>query len=391
MKRILLSGVIAIAAQSAFADDIQLKDFYIYPHYTYYDYDDLEGTSIDSGDRFGLSLGYRFTQNLGAELSWDTVDSEASGADVDTTLWELNGVYTFNPSGNWQPILLLGVGHIKNTLDAPIKKAYGTNIDAGAGINYAINDMFALRADVRAIHTFDYSTNDVMATLGFTVGFGGSSEEADTDGDGVADAKDQCVGTPIGATVDANGCEVDGDNDGVADSKDQCPSTPENAAVDANGCALDSDGDGVADYKDQCADTPENAVIDENGCRKMLTEAVSVTLALSFDNNKADIKPEFEGQIAKVAEFMNQYPDTSVVIEGYSDSMGDAGYNKALSQRRAQAVADDLVNNHHIDASRVSAIGYGEENPIADNSTREGRKANRRVVANISTTVTKPE
>ena len=98
--------------------------------------------------------------------------------------------------------------------------------------------------------------------------------ETDSDGDGVADADDQCPDTPAGATVDATGCEettpTDSDGDGVADADDQCPDTPAGATVDATGCEettpTDSDGDGVADEDDLCPDTPVSATVDATGC-----------------------------------------------------------------------------------------------------------------------------
>lgn len=398
MKKSLLTTLVAASlAQGvwsvAHAEAPAQKQFYLYPHFNYYDYDDINGASIDNDHRFGLAIGARFNPNLGLELSWDNIRSQSSGADVDSTLWQLNGVYTFNTDSNWQPLLLLGIGDVSHDFSTtPAKTEDGTSLDLGAGLNYVFNDIFALRGDIRYVHTIDYSANDLMATLGFTIGFGptlGASEMTDTDGDGVADDMDQCAGTPVGAKVDANGCEIDSDKDGIADSLDQCPSTAENAPVDSKGCALDSDADGVADYMDKCNDTPEGALVDESGCPKVLKEDVSITMNLSFDTNKAEIKPEFREQIAKVAAFMKQYPQTTVVFEGYSDSMGDAGYNKQLSERRARAVADALVNDYGIAADRVSAVGYGEENPVADNSTPEGRKANRRVVANITATVEK--
>lgn len=399
MNKILTSAIIAIAAQSACAEAPATKDFYIYPHYTYYNYDDIDNTSIDSGDRFGISLGMNMDSNWSAELSWDSVDSESSGFDVDTTLIQLNALYSFNTDSNLQPMLFAGIGHTKNSLDfTPSETADGTSVDLGAGLKYAFNDVVGLRADIRAVHTFDYSANDMMATVGITFGFGGGSSskaaaivDGDSDNDGITDSKDNCPGTTAGASVDNNGCELDSDNDGIADSIDKCTATPEGAAVDANGCAKDSDNDGVADYKDQCNDTAAGVAVDETGCNKVLTETVSITLSLSFANDSANIKPEFAEQIANVASFMKQHPDTNVMFEGFSDSVGDAGYNKQLSERRAQAVANSLINDHNIESSRVSAVGYGEENPVADNSTAEGRKANRRVIAKISATAEKSE
>jgi len=88
-----------------------------------------------------------------------------------------------------------------------------------------------------------------------------------------------------------------------------------------------------------------------------------------------------------VAEFLQQYVGTSVVIEGHTDTSGSASYNKNLSQRRADAVAAVLVQQMGVSQARVSAMGYGEEQPIADESTATGREANRRVVAKVSAKV----
>ncbi len=398
MKKWLLAGVIAFSAPVVFAEG-QLKDndVYLYPHYTYYNYDTLVDTQIKTNDGFGLALGTNLDDNWGVEISWDEIRSYTqsggvTGADIKSRLFQLNSTYTFNFDSSIKPFLIAGIGNISNKFKiSPSYTADGTSLNFGIGLKAALNSNFELRADVRDVHTLDHSTDDIMATVGFNIHLSNPSPPSDSDGDGVYDTKDRCPSTPIGAAVDVNGCELDSDGDGVANSMDKCPTTPTGVAVDARGCALDTDGDGVADYLDKCPDTPAGALVDENGCRKMLTEAVSIKLFMTFDTNKADIRPEFVDQIAKVAKFMTQYPDTTVVIEGHTDSTGAAKYNKSLSQKRAQAVADALINDYHVAANRVSAVGYGEEKPIADNNTAEGRKANRRVVAQISTTVTKPE
>ena len=98
---------------------------------------------------------------------------------------------------------------------------------------------------------------------------------------------------------------------------------------------------------------------------------------------------EYISEIQAVANFMTAYPATAVVVEGHTDSRGAADYNQSLSEQRAEAVAGVLVNNFSIASSRVSAIGYGEARPVADNETTEGRSDNRRVVAVISATVEK--
>ncbi len=391
MNKWLISGVMAIFAVTASATDDGAEGFYVYPHFNHVLYEEFLGIDIENDEGMGFALGYQLGNNWSWEASYDKVTPHtATGIGVGTTLWELNSVYRFSTEDNWRPLIIAGLGHIKDKLNTGYK-ADSSTLNLGGGIEYSLTDAIALRGDIRAIRHLEHNVTDVLTTIGFNFMLGNTSKPVDSDGDGVVDGKDACPGTPVGRSVDAKGCELDSDGDGVVDSADQCPNTPAGVAVNSSGCALDSDGDGVADHKDQCPETPAGALVDENGCRKMLTENVAIKLHVTFDTNKADIKANFADQIAKVANFMRQYPDTQVVIEGHTDSMGAASYNQSLSQKRAQAVANSLVNDHNVNASRVSAKGYGEESPVADNATKEGRAQNRRVVAQITTSVTKPE
>ncbi len=108
-----------------------------------------------------------------------------------------------------------------------------------------------------------------------------------------------------------------------------------------------------------------------------------VTLHLDFDIDKADIKPQFHDDIARVGDFMKKYPATTATIEGHTDDVGSPEYNMALSQRRAESVVNYLVDNFGIERSRLHAKGYGLTRPIADNATNEGRQQNRRIEAII--------
>jgi len=108
-----------------------------------------------------------------------------------------------------------------------------------------------------------------------------------------------------------------------------------------------------------------------------------VTLRLNFDIDKADIKPEFHEDIARVGDFMKKYPTTTATIEGHTDNVASAEYNMALSQRRAESVVNYLTDKFGIDRSRLRAKGYGLTRPIADNSTDAGKQQNRRIEAII--------
>ena len=112
-------------------------------------------------------------------------------------------------------------------------------------------------------------------------------------------------------------------------------------------------------------------------------ETVRVELDVKFDFDKDRVKEESYGDIKNLADFMNQYPQTTTTVEGHTDSVGSDAYNQGLSERRANAVRNVLVNQYGVDGSRVNAVGYGKTRPVADNATDAGRAINRRVEAEV--------
>jgi OOP family OmpA-OmpF porin len=202
----------------------------------------------------------------------------------------------------------------------------------------------------------------------------------DSDGDGVADYMDKCPNTPTGVKVNADGCPLDSDGDGVADYLDKCPDTPSGVKVDAKGCPLDSDGDGVPDYKDKCPTVPAST---EDGCPPPAPAPVAVPKKLvlegvNFDNDKSSLRPEAYSILDKAAAALKEWGDVKVEVAGYTDNISTVEHNKALSQKRADAVRNYLISKG-VAADRLTAKGYGEANPVADNHTEAGRFKNRRV------------
>ena len=243
----------------------------------------------------------------------------------------------------------------------------------------------------------------------------------DSDGDGVPDYKDHCPATPAEARgkVDENGCPLDTDQDGVPDYLDECPDTPRAAygLVDEKGCPLDSDGDGVPDYLDECPDTPAEAkgYVDAKGClldtdqdgvpdymdecptvpgvkynkgcpevqkevKTLLQKAMS---GIEFETGKAVIKKQSFAILNQIAVTFIANPSYKVEVQGHTDNVGKPEMNKELSEKRAQAVRKYLVDAG-VPATQLTAHGYGDEKPIADNKTKAGRAKNRRVEFNIS-------
>ena len=104
-----------------------------------------------------------------------------------------------------------------------------------------------------------------------------------------------------------------------------------------------------------------------------------MTLRINFDFDKAVIREADEAELKKAVEFVRKYPNANVKIEGHTDSMGTEEYNQKLSEQRAEAVQNYLVQKGACQRADISTAGYGELKPVADNKTAEGRAENRRV------------
>ena len=151
---------------------------------------------------------------------------------------------------------------------------------------------------------------------------------------------------------------------------------------------LASDG-GMTNFVEKIFLTGKRQIMKEASVRREApaSKEVSIELLVEFDTGKAIVKPKYNSEIKKVADVMKEYPDTTVVIEGYTDNVGKEAANVRLSQRRADSIKVYLVKKFGIDSSRLKAIGYGPNRPIASNATKEGRQKNRRVKAVFSNTM----
>ena len=219
----------------------------------------------------------------------------------------------------------------------------------------------------------------------------------DSDQDGVADYLDKCPGTPAGVSVGTDGCPLDSDQDGVADYLDKCPGTPAGVSVGTDGCPLDSDRDGVADYLDKCPGTPAGVTVDANGCPPQVVVPAHVkaaaakrfcskpaVLAINFDSDKSDIKPEYHDELKTVGDFLSYFPKAKGEISGHTDSTASNAHNQKLSEDRANSVEKYISTKFEVNPGRITTKGYGESKPIASNKTKAGRAKNRRIVANFT-------
>lgn len=201
---------------------------------------------------------------------------------------------------------------------------------------------------------------------------------ADSDRDGVSDDKDKCQDTEYGVDVDIFGCVLleDSDKDGVSNIDDKCPKSQDGATVNSEGCEPDNDEDGVPDAIDECPDTSSNFIVDNVGCPQ------TTILNINFESNKYDIDADGMSKIEEFAEFLNDNSGYQAIIYGYTDNQRTTLGNIQLSKHRANAVMNAIIG-FGVKLTRLTAIGMGLKNPIADNDTPEGRAKNRRIEAEL--------
>ena len=198
----------------------------------------------------------------------------------------------------------------------------------------------------------------------------------DTDKDGINDETDKCPTVPGLAKYE--GCPIpDTDKDGINDEEDKCPTVAGLARY--QGCPIpDSDNDGINDEEDKC---PTIAGVPENfGCPKINFNAA----AIQFLSGSCTLTTGAKTELNKLVKILNeQYPDVKVSIEGHTDNTGKADKNQTLSECRAGAVKTYLVGKK-VAGERLSVSGFGQDKPVADNATKEGKAKNRRVEFKVS-------
>jgi OmpA-OmpF porin, OOP family len=216
---------------------------------------------------------------------------------------------------------------------------------------------------------------------------------ADRDRDGILDKVDACPDV-YGAPSDdpkRNGCPPAGDRDGdgIFDDEDACPDQAGLKSDDPekNGCPGDTDGDGILDPDDACPRVagPRDPDPLKNGCPKARIEQgqIKILERVEFATDSARILPVSDGLLTAVAEIIRQHPELKrISVEGHTDNVGGATYNKGLSERRAASVVSWLIA-HGVESSRLTSQGFGLEKPIDVNTTAAGRQRNRRVEFHI--------
>lgn len=331
---------VALFSPSLFADAGQ---FYIAPGLQWMDFDDGTGLGDDAG--YFIGFGYDLTDRISAELSSFDLDTQTTGSnDVDMDSYKVDIFYTLGAnSGRWSPFVVGGVG------SSNLAGENDTVWDLGGGINYKLSDNWTWRTALRSYINVnrDMEDNDFGIDTALVYRFGGNPSRPAA---APAPAARPAAAAAPARTAPAPAAAPDADRDGVPDSRDNCPDTPRNYAVDADGCPIP------------------------------VEEVARLELEVYFDFDRAEVKPEYFPELQEVSDFMVQYPDVIIELEGHTDSRGTDAYNLDLSERRAQAVRQVLIDRYNIQASRITARGFGESQPIASNDTDAGRAQNRRVI-----------
>lgn len=346
MKRCLTAIVLGLAATSALAADEETGwNAGVAAVFGEYKFDD--NNLDDSSVGFKLFTGYRFNKLFGLEGAYynfgdfeEDLDPPNPGGDAQA---EINGFSAsgmlFAPLASEDLEVFAKAGYYSFDQQVEVDNAVvGSNSPSGlmlgAGSRFSISEQFAVRAEA---DWFDINDGDLWSlNLGFEYLFGRPAKAA---------APVAAVAAPV-----------------VAAAPPPPPPPP-----------ADSDGDGVIDANDQCPDTPKGDRVGPQGC------TCDITRQVQFKTDSADLTDEGMAVLDEVAGNLARLKFVSGTVVGHTDSTGSEAHNQALSERRAQSVVAYLEGKG-IAAGRLTASGAGESEPIADNTTAEGRAQNRRVV-----------
>ena len=293
----------------------------------------------------------------------------------------------FTDKAVFNPYLILGLSALN------YKSTFGAQLPWGVGFQFNINDELYLISEAQyKTRLTDGFTDHLFYSFGFSVPLTAKQKAVppppppppapvvvavkvpvDTDKDGIIDSLDKCP--EVAGVAKYNGCPIpDTDGDGINDESDKCPDKAGYARY--NGCPIpDKDGDGVNDEMDKCPDepgTPENG-----GCPTLQQYSFNAN-NVQFATGNAVLTAGARKELDKGAQILADHPDVKIAIEGHTDNTGNAALNKKAFTERADAVKAYLVGKG-ISADRLTATGFGSDNPIADNKTKVGRDQNRRV------------
>ncbi|HET6604378.1 MAG TPA: OmpA family protein [Xanthomonadaceae bacterium] len=324
------------------------------------------GRFVADGDRQtdnawhgGIGFGWWLNPNFSIDIDTTYTKPYRDGNSLNWSLYGLGltGRYHFRPEDrNWWPYFYFGAGALRHEVEysdpfggRPIENE-GTSlyVSAGGGLQADLG-RFGARAEIGARHDFDDDNldsngyTDFLSSVSLLVKFGPEPTRRIEPQEPAREPVITCA-------------DLDDDGDGVNNCDDRCPNSQPGQAVGPDGC-------------------PVPLTIDLRG--------------VNFDFDKSNLRPDAIATLNEAIEVLNRYPDLRVEVAGHTDSIGTDAYNQGLSERRARAVYDYLVNNGINSSRLIGPVGYGESRPIAPNTNPdgsdnpEGRAQNRRTELNV--------
>lgn len=300
---------------------------------------------VDDGWGGGLGIGKIIDQHFNVELRGFYQDFGGKNGLLSLTGGTVDVQYYF-ARDKFSPYTVAGVGGINSCLGGNC--AGGFIGELGLGFTYELHDNFLLRSDVRYRYNDNLGSriqpgidefHDMVVNVGFVIPFGDKPKAA----------------APIEAPAPV------------------APAPRPAAPAPADCSTLDSDHDGVNNCLDKCPDTPKGSKVDFNGCPIKL-----ILKGSQFKYNSAELTQEAKTILDEVAASLISYPQKNdIEVQGHTSSEGSDSYNMKLSQKRAKSVVDYLKLKHV--SNKLTAKGFGEAKPVADNRTEAGRSENRRV------------
>lgn len=340
-------------------------------------------SNIESGFKNiapGLQLNTALTQHWSLRTSIDFLSADVEGAGGSKSGYALgvdalyrldNGIY-FGP----------GFGSMK-VGEHVTRAARGT-----AGYRQAINDKLSWSGEY--IYQSGGGFKDHAVVFGLIMSFGDQGPAlARIQGTRQEEARRDAIAatsrdtSTAASTRDTAQVQTDTRASQVTRTDEEFAPQIRTALVGVNR-TTDTDGDGVPDYRDVCPNTPRGHSVDERGCSVYEQQSQVHHLRVTFGFDSAHVPERYYDAIRDLAILVGVNEELDILIEGHTDLIGTAEYNQALSERRANAVADILKNQYGIDASRIKAVGHGMNKPVVNRITLDANARNRR----IETTVT---
>ena len=325
---------------------------------------EVGGTAFEVDDHtqnaWKLTGGWDLNDFISVEGYYTELGSVDLGnnADIDYRMMGADGIFHYwargeaREEGSIALYAKVGLNHMTNNANG-VRYEQDNNLQlfGGVGAELYLQRKFSVRLEIES-----YDTDAALLSLNLVKRFGFASKRAPK----------QARVVPVLAKP-------------IAPKKPIVPINPvEIVQPVAVAVILDTDNDGVLDDKDQCLSTPKGLTVDKNGCAAFDGKIGDLITNIQFQVNSAALTDSSKVALDEIAVMLTSYAAVKIEVQAHSDNTGSAAYNKRLSQKRAESVVDYLTSID-VDPKRLFPRGFGEDKPIADNSTADGRSQNRRV------------